>query len=160
VYARHFVIKDLSQMNVCQCILLNSEFNNSGTRVELPITEHVLIMEDFHSLTKLSDFCGIGCANWRTKNVLSESEVKEHCREHRKRMSDSLLQFFAKNSSRPLSSSSPISSSFLVWFEWFKNLMHVPTRASQNFYAHSRGKHAAIKDLKLRILICFNSPTT
>ncbi len=54
-------------MNVCQCILLNSEFNNSRTRVESPITEHVPIMEDFHSLTKFSDFCVIGCANWRTK---------------------------------------------------------------------------------------------
>ncbi len=92
MYARHFVIKDLSQMNVCQCILLNSEFNNNGTRVESPITEHIPVMEDFHSLTKLSDFCVIGCANWRTINVLSESEVKEHRREHRKRMS-SLLQF-------------------------------------------------------------------
>jgi hypothetical protein len=47
VYARHFVIKDLYQMNVCQCILLNSGFNDSGTRVELPITEHIPIIEDF-----------------------------------------------------------------------------------------------------------------
>jgi len=41
-------------------------------------------------------------------------------KKHKKRMSDNLLQFVWKNSSRPISSSSPLFFSFLVCFEWIK----------------------------------------
>jgi hypothetical protein len=97
----------------------NHQISTLGSRVESPIITHVLISEHFpHSISKLSDFCVIRCANERATNVLSTtSEGKEKHRKHRKRMSDSFVSIFLKNSSRPLSSSKPISSSFLVCFE-------------------------------------------
>jgi hypothetical protein len=109
-----------------------------------------------HLLTKLSNFCVIGWGNWRVTNVLVALEVHEQLRKHRKRMSDSLLQFFWKTISRPLSSSSPIFFSFLIRFEWFKTwLVHQLEFHKTSFY--SRGKDATIKDFKLEILIYFNS---
>jgi len=49
------------------------------------------------------------------------SEVKEQLRKHKDRMSESLLQiFFWENSSKPLSSSNPISFSFLFVALWGK----------------------------------------
>jgi hypothetical protein len=55
-----------------------------STKVEPSIIEHVLLLNTFqyfphslinfqyfpHSLIKLSDFCVIGCTNWRVTNVL------------------------------------------------------------------------------------------
>jgi hypothetical protein len=67
-------------------------------------TKHIPIVEQIqqvpHFFTKLSNFSVIGRANWRATNVLWASEVNEQLRKHRKRMSDSLLQKFWKNSSR------------------------------------------------------------
>jgi hypothetical protein len=70
----------------------------------------------------LSDFCVIGCANCAVLQIFLEvPKVKEQHRKHKKRVCDSLLQFFWKNnSSTPLVNSSLISCSFLVHFEWLK----------------------------------------
>jgi hypothetical protein len=97
----------------------NHQISTLGSRIESPIIEYVLISEYFpHSISKLSDFCVIRCANERATNVLSTTtEGKEKHRKHRKRMSDSFVSKILKNSSRPLFSSKPISSSFLVRFE-------------------------------------------
>ncbi len=56
--------------------------------VEPPIVEHVFIIKHFliffHSLTKLSDFCVIGCANWRvinfSFNVINKGTKKKNVR--------------------------------------------------------------------------------
>jgi len=97
----------------------NHQISTLGSRIESPTIEYVLISEYFpHSISKLSDFCVIRCANERATNVLSTTtEGKEKHRKHRKRMSDSFVSKILKNSSRPLFSSKPISSSFLVRFE-------------------------------------------
>jgi hypothetical protein len=71
-------------------------------------------------------------------------------------MNDNLLQFFWKNSPQPSSSSNPISSSFLVHFEWFKSRWVCQPRLYKTSL-YSKAKDAIIKDLKLRILICFHS---
>jgi hypothetical protein len=113
--------------------VLQSKTTLGCDRVELPITEHFPI---FSSL-------------W--------SEVKEQHRKHTKTMSDSLLQFFWKHSSRLLYSSSPISSSFLVRFEWFK-IWWVLQLGLYRTSFYSRSKDATIKDFKLEIQICFNPP--
>ncbi len=74
-----------------------------------------------NSLAKWNNFCVIGCTNYRVTNVLWMSKIKEHCRKHKKRMRDSLLQFFWKMNCRPFSSFNLTSSSILICFEWFKN---------------------------------------
>jgi hypothetical protein len=76
--------------------------------------------------------------------------------QHRKRMSDSLLQFFWKYNSKPLSPFTSISSSFLVCFEWF-NIWWVHQLRLDKASSHFKAKDATIKDFKLEILICFNS---
>jgi hypothetical protein len=48
------------------------------------------------------------------------AKSKEQCKKHKKKKNDNLLQNFEKNHSRPFSSSSFISSSFLVCFEQLK----------------------------------------
>ncbi len=64
------------------------------------------------------------------------------------------FNFFWENSSKPLSSSSSISSSFLVCFEWFETWwVHQLRLYKTSLY--SRGKNARIKDCKLKILFCF-----
>jgi hypothetical protein len=68
-------------------------------------------------------------------------------------MNDSLLQFFWKNSCRPLSSSNLISSSLLVFFERF-NTWWVRELGLYKTFLYSRNKDATIKDPKLEILIC------
>jgi hypothetical protein len=74
-------------------------------------------------------------------------------------MSDSLLQFFRKNGSWFLSSSSPMSSSFLVCFEWFK-IWWVHRLRFYKTSLYLGGKDATIKDFKLKILIHFNPLVT
>ncbi len=91
-----------------------------------------------HSFTKLNDFCVIGCANWRVTNILWVSAIKE-LRKHRKRMSDSLFQFFLKNSSWYLSTS--IYPHIFLFFSPFwviKNLMGVPTKAFEKINSFKR----------------------
>jgi hypothetical protein len=107
----------------------------------------------------LSNFCVIGYANCRATNVPWATKLTEQCKKREKRMSDSLLQFFWKNSSRLPASSSPISSSFLVHFEWLKTWW-VCQLGLYKTSLYSRGKDAMIKNLKFKILICFNSPIT
>jgi hypothetical protein len=65
-------------------------------------------------------------------------------------LSDSLFQFFWKNNSRPLSSSSFIFKWLKTW--WVNQLGLYKTSMS------SRGKDAMIKDFKLEIRIYFDSP--
>ncbi len=84
------------------------------------------------------------------------SEVNEQHSKHRKRMSDSLLQKFEKIA-QSFSSSSPISSSLLVCFEWIKTRWVCQLRIYKTSF-YSRGKNTTIKDIKLKILICFKSP--
>jgi hypothetical protein len=75
-------------------------------------------------------------------------------------MNDSLLQFFWKNSSWTLSSSNPISFSFLVRsFEWLK-IWWVCQLGLYKTSFYSRSQYVMIKDLKLEILICLNSLIT
>jgi hypothetical protein len=110
------------------------------TRVTTPSTEHILITKHFSTIMSFpylnwEIFVSLDVANWRATNVLWESEVKEQCTKHRKRMSDSSLRSFWKNNSRPLSSSSLISSLFLNPFWEIKNLMGASTRALQNFWS-------------------------
>ncbi len=112
-----------------------------------------------NSLVKLSNFSVIGCTSCRATSILWAWEVKEQCSKHRKRLSDSLLQFFWQTSFRPLSSSSLISSSFLVCFEWLKIWWGCQVRLYKNSL-YSRGKDAMIKDLKFEILLCFKSLIT
>jgi hypothetical protein len=54
-------------------------------------------------------------------NVKRKEAMLKTQEKHKKRMSDSLLQFFWKISFRLLSSSSPLSFSFFIFFEWFKS---------------------------------------
>jgi hypothetical protein len=61
----------------------------------------------------------IGCANWRAANVLWASEVKETTEITRRGWMIVCFKKFEKHLYNPLSSS-PIYSSFLVRFEWFK----------------------------------------
>ncbi len=69
------------------------------------------------------------------------------------------FNFFLKHSSRLLYSSRPISSSFSVRFGWFKTWwVHQLGLYKTSLY--SRSKDATIKDFKLEIQICSNSPTT
>jgi len=82
---------------------------------------------------------------------------RSNAEKYRKRMSDSLLKFFWKNSSKPLSSSSPLSSSNLVGFEWLKIWWMRQLRLYKTSL-YFRGKDAMIKDFKLKILICSISP--
>jgi len=119
--------------------------------VKQPIAKHVLIIEHFRyflcSLIQLSDFYAIQCANWRLTNVLWASEVKEQHWKHRKKMSDSFLQFFLKTNFRPLSNLSPIASSILVCFEWFK-ILWVHHLGLYKAALYSRGKDAKILSSK------------
>jgi hypothetical protein len=67
----------------------------------------------FHFLTKLNNFL----CHWMWKlegynYTLSVKSIKK-CRKH------SLLEFFWRNSSKLFSNFNPISSSFLVYLEWF-----------------------------------------
>jgi hypothetical protein len=102
-------------------------------------------------------FCVIECANWRAANVFWTSKAKEQCRKHRKRINDNLLQFVLMDSSQPSSSSNPISSSFLVCFDWFKSRWVCQSRLYKTSW-YSKTRDATIKHLKLKILICFHSP--
>jgi hypothetical protein len=72
-------------------------------------------------------------------------------------IASSLFQFFWKNNSRLLFSSSTISSSFLLCFELFKTWWVRQLRLHKTSLC-SKCKDAAIKDFKIKILICFNSP--
>jgi hypothetical protein len=86
-------------------------------------------------------------------------KVKEQCKEHKKRMNDSLLQKFWKNNFTPFNSSNLIFSSFLVCFEWLKTRWMCQLglyKASLYF----KSKDATMKFFKLVILICLNSPIT
>jgi hypothetical protein len=106
---------------------------------------------------QIEQFCVIGCANWKATNVLWALEIKKQCKKHNKKMSDSLFQFCWKNISRPLFSSSPISSLFLIYFEQLKTWwVHQLGLYKTSLY--SRGKDTKIKDVKHKILICFKSP--
>ncbi len=87
------------------------------------------------------------------------SKVKEQCKKQRKRLSNSLLEFFFKKNSRPLSSSCPIFYSFVVCLQWFKTCWVHQLKLYQ-LSLYSRCKETMIKDFKLEILICFNSPIT
>ncbi len=111
----------------------------SSTTVEPSIIEHVLLLNTFQyfppSLIKLSDFCVIGCTNWRVTNVLWTSEIRKGTQEE---VWVIVCFNFFLNSFWPLSSSSPLSSSFLVCFEELKNLMGASTRALQNFFIFHR----------------------
>jgi hypothetical protein len=71
-------------------------------------------------------------------------------------MNDNLLQKFWKNNSRPLSSSTPVSSLFLVCFEWFKT-WRVHQLGLYKISLYFRSKDVMIQDFKLKILIWFNS---
>jgi hypothetical protein len=68
------------------------------------------------------------------------------------------FKFFGKNSSRPFSSSSFISFSFLVRFEWFKMWWARQLGLYKTSLVSQRQCYndAMIKDLKLEILICFD----
>jgi hypothetical protein len=112
-----------------------------------------------NSLVKLSDFSVIGCTSCRPTNILWAWKVKEQCSKHMKRLSDSLLNFFWKPSSRSLYSSSLISSSFSVCFEWFKIWWGRQVGLYKNSL-YLRGKDAMVKDLKFKILLCFKSLIT
>jgi hypothetical protein len=60
-------------------------------------------------------------------------------------MSDSLLQFFWKNSFIPFSNSNPINFSVFFYFKWLNFFMSVPIKALQNVYGatlqHFINKH-------------------
>ncbi len=72
-------------------------------------------------------------------------------------MSDSCFSNKNKKNSRPLSSSSPLSSSFLIHFKWFKtSWVHQLKLYMTSLYFG--GKDATIKKFKLEILIFKNSP--
>jgi hypothetical protein len=92
--------------------------------VESPIIEHILIIEHysiFYSfLNQIGQFLCNGKHKLKGYKCSLRVKSKEQCKEHRKRMSNGLFQVFWKNSSRPLISSSLISSSFLICFEWFE----------------------------------------
>jgi hypothetical protein len=86
----------------------------------------------FHSLTKLNNFCVIGCANWRITN-----DTKIGC-------GSSLVW-------------APYFRHLEFCFEWFKTWWVCQVK----FYKtslNSRSKDAMIKDFKLKILIYFDSP--
>jgi hypothetical protein len=116
-------------------------------------------MWDFpRSLPKLSNFCVIGHATWRATNVLWASEVNWRSNTENTRKGWVIVCFKNKilDSSRPLTSSNSITSSFLVHFEWFKTWwVHQLKLYKTSFYF--KGKDAMIQDFKLTILICINS---
>jgi hypothetical protein len=123
------------------------------SRVELPIIKHYPIFSS-HSLTKLSDFCVIGCTNLRVTNVFWASKVKEQRKEHKKEGKGWMIVCFnfferiALDSPQVRSNFNPISSSFLVHFEWLKTWwMH-----QLGLYKTSKTKDAMIKDFKLKTL--------
>ncbi len=119
-------------------------------------------MWDFpRSLPKLSNFCVIGHATWRATNVLWASEVNWRSNTENTRKGWVIVCFKNKilDSSRPLTSSNSITSSFLVHFEWFKTWwVHQLKLYKTSFYF--KGKDAMIQDFKLVILIRFNSLNT
>jgi hypothetical protein len=130
-------------------------------RVELSITKHILITKHFKiffsSLNQIEQFlCHRTSKLEGHKWSLSIRGIKE---QHRKRMSDSLLQFFWKYDTRPLSPSTSISFSLLICFEWFKIWWVHHLRLYKASF-HFKGKDATLKDFKLEILICFNSLIT
>jgi len=61
-----------------------------------------------------------------------------------------------KNNLGPLYSSSFIFFSFLVCFEWFKTWWVCQLGFYKTFF-NSKDKDALIKEIKLEILICYNS---
>jgi hypothetical protein len=75
-------------------------------------------------------------------------KIKKQHRKHRKRMSDALFQKIWKISFRPISSFSPLSSSLLICFEWFKTGW-VHQLGLYKISLNSRSKDATIKDCKL-----------
>jgi hypothetical protein len=119
-------------------------------------------MWDFpHSLPKLSNFCVIGHATWWVTNVLWASEVKWRSNTENTRRGWVIVCFKNKilNSSRPLSSSNSMTSSFFVHFEWLKTWwVHWLKLYKTSFY--SEGKDAMIEDFMVVILICFKSLNT
>ncbi len=123
----------------------------------IPIIKHFSIFSKF--LSQIEQFLCYRCTNWRAANVHWMSEVMEQQRKHKKRMSDSFIQFFWKNSSRTLSSSNSISSSVLICFEWLKTWW-VCQLGLYKTSLYSTSKDATIQNLKLKILICFKSPIT
>jgi hypothetical protein len=134
-------------------------------RVEPPITKHILITKHFKifssSLNQIERFsCHRTCKLEGHKWSLSIRGIKEQHRKHRKRMSDSLFQFFWKYNTRPLSPFTSKSFSFLICFEWFKIWWVHQLRRLYKASFHFKGKDATIKDLKLKILICSNSLIT
>jgi hypothetical protein len=146
-------------------VILISHLNTTSfvTRVKLAIIEHIPIIKHFSIFSKflsqIEQFLCYRCTNWRVTNVHWMSEVMEQQRKHKKRMSNSFVQFFWKHSSRTLSSSSSISSSILVCFEWFKTWW-VCQLGLYKTSLYSASKDATIENLKLEIIICFKSPIT
>jgi hypothetical protein len=59
-----------------------------------------------------------------------------------------------KNNIRPLFSSNPISSPFIIHFEFWviKNMMGPPSKVIYKTSLYSKGKDAMIKILKLKFL--------
>ncbi len=100
-----------------------------------------------------------GYANWRTTNVLWASEVKEQPRKHRKRMIDILFQFLFKIILDPSLVLTPYLPHFEVHFEWFKTWWVWQLGLYKSFVFLCIPV-ATTKDLKLEILIYFNSPNT
>jgi len=124
-----------SKVHCTILIEFNSMKKYKLTTVESFITQHIPIIDHFviffHSLTKLNNFCVIGCANWRITN-----DTKMGC--------CSLVR-------------APYFRHFEFCFEWFKTWWVCQIK----FYKtslNSRSKHAMIKDFKLEILIYFDSP--
>ncbi len=86
--------------------------------------------------------------------ITNHVPIIEHHPPYRKRMSDSLFQFFCKYRSKPLFSTNLISSSFLVCFKRFETWWVHHLRLYK-ISVYSKGKDVTIKDLKLKIVICF-----
>ncbi len=124
--------------------------------VEPPSTEHVLEYFSifFHFWINLSNFCAIGHWTHQPKGYQHSLNLRSKealLKKHRKRMSDSFLQKIWKNNFIPLFSSSPISSSFLVFLKWLKILwVHQLGLYKISLYRRD-------KDVRFKILICFNS---
>jgi hypothetical protein len=114
---------------------------------------------------KLSDFCVIGCVNWRATNVYWASEVKEWHSKVKERPRKHTgrgwvivcFNVFWRKNYRPLSSSSSISSSVL---SDLKPDGCVPVRALQKFLVFQRQRCQQSKLLSIKILICLKSPIT
>jgi hypothetical protein len=121
---------------------LSKKILTISSKVKLLITKHIFIIEHFQyflsALAKLSDFCVIGCTNCKDTSVLWATYVNEECRKHKKSMNDTLIQFFWKNSFQPFSSSSTISFSFWISFEWFKTWWVHELRFYKNFFLFQR----------------------